>query len=161
MKKTIYILFLIFLSFYGCKPKEKLTKNISCDGTIKIQYEWLDNDKEDREHVVVGRYIKGGFTVYFASELKDSIKYSIGNTIRNKMFVDRNENDEIGNYGLKKKKKGDPIPTLKIESINRKTCFDIKLKRKYPLMYVWLNKKGEWTIRFSNFIHSDNLEASL
>lgn len=161
MKKTIYILFLIILSFYGCKPKEKLTKNISCGGKIKLQYEWLDWDKEDKHHVVADRYFKGGFTVYFVSDFKDSLKYYVNNDFRSEMFVDRNENDEVGNYGFSFGKKGDPIPTLKIESVNKKTCFDIKLKRKYPIIYVWLNKNGEWTIRFSNFIHSDNLKASL
>ncbi|KGO85745.1 hypothetical protein [Flavobacterium suncheonense] len=162
MKKTIYILSLIILSFYGCKPKEKLKKNISCEGNVKLQYEWLDWDKEDKHHVVANRFFKGQFTVYFVGGFKDSLKFYVNNDFRADLEVDRKENDEVGNYGFSfGRRTGEPIPTLKIESVNRKTCFDIKLKRKYPIMYVWLNEKREWTIRFSNFNHSDNLKASL
>lgn len=160
MKKTIYLIFLINLIFFGCKPKEKLVENVSCDGKLKSQYEWLDWNKEDRTHVVANRFFKGGFTIYFVSELKDSLKLYVNSEFRAKLDIDRSENEEELNYAFSFGKAEDSIPTVKVESESKKTCFDVKLNRKYPIVYVWLDKNGEWTIRFSNFIHSDNLKKA-
>jgi hypothetical protein len=100
MKKRIIILFLIALSVYSCKPKENIVKNTACDGNLKVEYEWLDLDKEDKNHVVANRFFKGSFTIYFVSEYKDLYKLYINNEFIIKKEIDLTENDEIFNSGF-------------------------------------------------------------
>ncbi|PDS26332.1 hypothetical protein B0A77_03210 [Flavobacterium branchiophilum] len=159
MKKRTIILFLIILSVYSCKPKENIVKNVTCGGNLKVEYEWLDLDKEDRNHIVANKYFKGGFTIYFVSEYDDLFKLYVNNEFIIKKEISRTEDDKIFNSGFSFGKAEDSIPIFKVESINKKSCFDVKLNRKYPILYVWLAENGKWTIRFSNFIHSDNLKA--
>lgn len=157
MKNLIFIIAVSIFLFYGCKSKETFIKNVSCSGKVKVEYEWLDWDKEDREHVISNRFTENHFTVYFVSEYKDSLRMYIDNEYRAKSYVEKKENEEDLAYGFSFGLNKNQIPVLKIESSNQKTCFDVKMETKYPTVYIWLDRNGNWTLRFSNFIHSDKL----
>ena len=156
MKKIIYTILLTILFLCGCKPKSEFIKNNSCSGKVKFSTEWLDSDKQDSEHLLVKH--KGGFTIYFVSKYNDSLKmYVDKNDIATDLFVDKKDNSDDFSYAFSFGSKKYPSHILKVESLQKKTCFEIKLDKKYPLIYAWIANDGQWTIRFSNFIHSDNL----
>jgi len=155
MKKIAQLLLGIVLITSSCKPKENIIKSKSCLGEIDFEYEWLKKKKEDRNHVIADRYSKY-YAIKFVGEYKDSVSIYLNDNLQNKMYIEKDDNEDEHNYGFTFSHLKNPI--LKIESIAKKSCFNIKLDKKYPIIYVWLDKKGKWSIRFSNFYHSDNLK---
>lgn len=157
MKKILILNILLVLCFNSCKPKEKFERNYACSGNVSIEYEWLNKNEQDKNHIGQYKNPLNGYATYFISEFKDSLKIYVNNEFRLETFVNRRDTLDPFRYGFvfTDKKKSKPI--LRIESNEKKTCFDVELEKKYPIIYVKLNENGRWFLKFSNYIHSDNL----
>jgi hypothetical protein len=156
VNRIILLLFGITLSFFS-SCKAKATEENICAENVKIEYEWLNSNEQDRDHVRLKRYSRPYFTIYFLPKTIDSIIIYKNNELQTGMRISKIENGEIYNQAFSFGMTENKIPLIKIGFIEKNACLNIRLKRKYPIIYVLQDEKGKWLLRFSNFIHSDNL----
>jgi len=144
--KQFIILLVIFLSI-SCKT-EKAIKNVCCGGNVAIQYDrikWEDRNKPKAKKSTEG------CIVYFINEYDDQIEaYVNGKLSFDKYIKLDGSSDHLENYFSFGYHNNPIMPILKIKSKTQNTCFDIQIKKKYKLIYVFLSRDGKWTVRFSN-----------
>jgi hypothetical protein len=150
MKSKLY--FLVILVIYGCSSKGKVIKNITCPGEVTIQYEKIK--KSDKGKTFAKKDLKN-FMVYFLYDFNDTIQCYVNDNLQYEKFLKLDgssdkHNDYFG-YDYSKEQKN---PILKIISKNKKTCFDIEIDKKYKIIYIYIDDKGKWTIRFSNIYYT-------
>ncbi|QYS85996.1 hypothetical protein JJC03_13280 [Flavobacterium oreochromis] len=147
--KTISFLisFLTLTTLISCSPTQQTIKSISCNNSITIQYDKpLKSQKISSEDIK-----KQGFVVIFLQSFNDSIKAFVNNKIYYDKFLKTASNsDNHTNYFGYSYKNDKIVPILKIESISKKSCFDLQINKKYKRIYVFLSDEGNWTVRFSN-----------
>ncbi len=148
MNRIFLILITLLSSVSSCKISEKITENLSCEGNIEIQYDNAkllgnDNPKADKK--------LDGFQVIFLSDFDENIKAYVNEKLIFDEYVKiGTESHSIENtfgYSYKSDKKS---PILKVESIEKGTCFDIEIDKKYKIIYLFIDEKGKWIVRFSN-----------
>lgn len=148
MYRILIILITLIFSVASCKVSEKIAKSISCDGNIEIQYDRAKlfgnhNPKADRK--------LDAFQVIFLSDFDENIKAYVNDKLVFDEYVKiGTESHSIENtfgYNYKSDLK---LPILKVESIEKGTCFDIEIDKKYKIIYLFIDKNGKWIVRFSN-----------
>jgi hypothetical protein len=148
MNRIFLILITLLSSVSSCKISKKITENLSCEGNIEIQYDnskllGNDNPKADKK--------LDGFQVIFLSDFDENIKAYVNEKLIFDEYVKiGTESHSIENtfgYSYKSDKKS---PILKVESIEKGTCFDIEIDKKYKIIYLFIDEKGKWIVRFSN-----------
>tara|TARA_R110002012_G_scaffold318888_1_gene538034 strand:+ start:560 stop:1021 length:462 start_codon:yes stop_codon:yes gene_type:complete len=148
MNRILIILITLTFSVLSCKVSEKITENLSCDGNIEIQYDRTklfgnDNPKADRK--------LDAFQVIFLSDFDENIKAYINNKLVFDEYVTRGPNshslENTFGYNYKSDLK---IPILKVESVEKGTCVDFEINKKYKIIYLFIDENGKWIVRFSN-----------
>ncbi|MDO8316250.1 MAG: hypothetical protein Q7T12_01875 [Flavobacterium sp.] len=151
MNKINYLVFLILLLTLGCKTHEKTIKNISCSGEVILQYDRIKYS--DRNKPKAHKNLET-FTVYFLSEYKDSIQGYVNEKLIYENYINQRDSDDDNNkYFNYNYSKDTKIPILKIRLVNKLTCFDIQIDKRYKLIYVWLDRNEKWLVRFSNIYY--------
>ncbi|MEG0929131.1 hypothetical protein [Chryseobacterium sp.] len=148
MKKLLILIGFSFLSI-SCAQQKQLVNSLSCQNKITVQY---DNSKakgvmaKNKELVIV----------FFMNDFNDKIKGYINGEQKFSGEVLTNEisgkSDKNFAYNYSKDK---TLPILKIEKENG-SCFDIRIKKQYKLIYVFYDSNQEWIVRFSNKYYIDN-----
>jgi hypothetical protein len=150
MKKNKILLLLMIILLAGCKAQEKTIKNISCEGTITVQYDKIK--KGDKLKPFAKKELRS-FTVYFMNDFKDTI---LGYVNEKKVFeklLNRDANlDNLNDYFGYDYSKDKALPVLKIVSKTNNSCFDIQFDKNYKLIYVF-RIDGKWVIRYSNIYY--------
>ncbi|RBP27045.1 MULTISPECIES: hypothetical protein [Flavobacteriaceae] len=148
MNRIFIILMTLLCSVSSCKVSEKIAENISCDGNIEIQYDRTklfgnDNPKADKK--------LDAFQVIFLSDFDENIKAYVNDKLVFNEFVKIGANshsiENTFGYNYKSDLK---TPILKVESIEKGTCFDIEINKNYKVIYLFIDKNGKWIVRFSN-----------
>lgn len=149
MKSKLYLL--VILIIYGCSSQEKVIKNITCLGEVTLQYDKIK--RSDKGKPIAKKDLQA-FMVYFLYDFNDTIQGYVNNELKYEKFLKLDGSSDIHNdyfgYNYSKDQK---TPILKIISKNKKTCFDIKIDKKYKLIYVFIDEKGKWAVRFSNIYY--------
>lgn len=131
----------------SCSSKEKIVKNISCEGNISVQYDRL----KPKNSGIVSKQNLQAFTVYFLYEFNDVIKGFVNNELKYEKKLNLSgSSDALEEYFGYNYSKDSETPILKVISETKKTCFDIRIDKRYKVIYVYFSKDGKWTIRFSN-----------
>lgn len=148
MKKLLILIGFSFLSI-SCAQQKQVVNSLSCQNKITVQY---DNSKakgvmaKNKELVIV----------FFMNDFNDKIKGYINGKQKFSGEVLTNEisgkSDKNFAYNYSKDK---TLPILKIEKENG-SCFDIRIKKQYKLIYVFYDSNQEWIVRFSNKYYVDN-----
>ncbi|PWN72241.1 hypothetical protein C1631_006480 [Chryseobacterium phosphatilyticum] len=148
MKKLLILLGFSFL-LISCVQQKQLVNSLSCQNKITVQY---DNSKakgvmaKNKELVIV----------FFMNDFNDKIKgYINGKQKFNGEVLTKEtsgKSDKNFAYNYSKDK---TLPILKIEKENG-SCFDIRIKKRYKLVYVFYDSNQEWIVRFSNKYYVDN-----
>lgn len=140
---SLFILFILI----SCSPQQKIIKSISCETNITLQY-----DKPIKSQKISSTDLKReGFTVVFLHSFNDSIKAFVNNKIYyDKYLKTVNNSDSHNEHFGYSYKKDTIIPILKVESVTKKSCFDLKIEKKYKKIYIFLSDEGKWIVRFSN-----------
>ena len=141
------ILFILLFSVLSCKTSEKLVTNISCNGDLTIQREnRKDKDKDPRADKK-SHY----FQVIFLSNFDERIKGYVNDKLVFDEYVkigaDSHNIDRTFGYNYQNDFK---TPVLKVESIQKGTCFDIEIDKTYKIIYLFIDENGKWIVRFSN-----------
>jgi hypothetical protein len=124
--------FLVVMFIFGCACKEKTIKNISCSGNVVLQYDKLNPSKNSK--LVANKELKA-FTVYFLYDFKDSIQGYVNNQLKFEKYLDLNANsDDLNDFFGYNYQKDIDIPTLKIISKTKNTCFDILIDKRYKVV---------------------------
>ncbi len=156
--KNIYLntlLIIVLLSLVGCKSQEKVIKSISCKDDVTVQYE-RTNAEAKREGLVADEK-QESFVVYFLHDFDDRVKGFVNDEL---LFDDKILTNEVTSdtekyfgYSYAKDKE---TPVLRISIDEKDKCFDIKIDKKYKLIYVFLTENNKWIVRFSNthYIHN-------
>ncbi|WP_289034636.1 hypothetical protein [uncultured Flavobacterium sp.] len=147
--KYNFLMALMTSLFLSCKPSEKVISNISCSGTVTLQYDKIK--RADRDKPLAEKNLDA-FTVYFLNEYKDSIQAYVNNKLYYEKNLDGNFENLNENFGYNYSKDVN-IPVLKIVSKTKNTCFDIGIDKNYKIIYVFLSDDGKWTVRFSNIFY--------
>ena len=102
-----------------------------------------DNPKADKK--------LDAFQVIFLSDFDENVRaYVNEKLIFNEYVKIGTESHSIENtfgYNYKSDLK---LPILKVESMEKGTCFDIEINKNYKIIYLFIDKNGKWIIRFSN-----------
>lgn len=148
MNRILIIFITLMFSVSSCKISEKIAENLSCDGNIEIQYDRTklfgnDNPRADRK--------LDAFQVVFLSDFDENIKAYVNDKLVFDEYVKiGTESHSIENtfgYNYESDLK---LPILKVESIEKGTCFDIEINKKFKIIYLFIDKDGKWVVRFSN-----------
>ena len=133
---------------------QDLTKDTKCNSKIEIQYDKIT--KSDKRSNVIESSKSKSFVVKFMNEFSDSIQVYINNKLEFNDFVstDRvsSETDKV--FGYDYSKASEKI-CFKFISLTRHSCSIVNLNKKYKIVYVFIDRTGKWTVRFSNvhYIH--------
>lgn len=148
MKKLLIILGLSLISI-SCAQQKQSINSLTCQNKITIQY---DNSKAKG----VMAKNKESIIVFFMNDFNDKIKGYINGEQKFSGEVVTNEisgkSDKNFAYNYSKDK---ILPILKIEKENG-SCFDVRIKKQYKLIYVFYDSDQEWIVRFSNKYYIDN-----
>ena len=146
--------YLIILSFtftlISCSQSKKVVSSISCANTFNLQY-----DKTSSKGVMAKRSQKK-VTIFFLNSFHDSIKVYINGVLKfdNVVVTDSVsvKSDKSFTYEYSNNSN---IPIIKVEN-KEGNCFDLKVKKRYKLIYVFYDSSKKWTVRFSNKYYVDN-----
>ena len=148
MNRILIILLTLLFSVSSCKVSDKIAGNLSCDGNIEIQYDRTklsgnDNPKADKK--------LDAFQVIFLSDFDENIKAYVNDKLVFDKYVKiGTESHSLENtfgYNYESDLK---LPILKVESIEKGTCFDIEINKNYKIIYLFIDRNGKWIVRFSN-----------
>ncbi|TQI71227.1 hypothetical protein JM79_2154 [Gramella sp. Hel_I_59] len=146
LKDFRYILLILLFSVSSCKTSDKFLNNISCNGDLTIQWDRKvinENPRADKK----SHY----FQVIFLSDFNERIKGYVNDKLVFDEYVkigaDSHKIDRTFGYNYQKDFK---TPVLKVESIQKGTCFDIKIDKSYKIIYLFIDENGKWIVRFSN-----------
>lgn len=149
MKKLLILLELSLISI-SCAQQKQLVNSFSCQNKITVQY---DNSKAKG---VMAKGNKKSVTVFFMNDFNDKIKGYIngkqkfsGEVLTNEISG-KSDKNFVYNYS-----NDTTLPILKIEKENG-SCFDIRIKKQYKLIYIYYDSNQEWIVRFSNKYYVDN-----
>jgi len=149
MKKLLILLGLSVLSI-SCAQQKQLVNSLSCQNKIAVQY---DNSKA-KGAMATGN--KKSVVVFFMNDFNDKIKGFINGKQRFSGEVLTNEtsgkSDKNFTYDYSNDKS---LPILKIEKEDG-GCFDIEVKKRYKLIYIFYDSNQGWIVRFSNKYYVDN-----
>jgi hypothetical protein len=146
MKKVLILLVLVMN--FGCSTKAKIIDSITCKENISLQYDKINS--REKQYVIKAKKLNA-FIVYFLSEFDDDIQGFVNNELKYEKHLKLDgSSDELKEYFGYNYSKDKTLPILKIVSKTKKTCFDIKIDKKYKIVYVYISKEGKWTVRFSN-----------
>lgn len=141
------IFIIIFLT--GCANQQRVIDSLTCPGKIIVERE---NYSQGKPRIKVDDK-QNHFAVFFLDGFKDTIQGYVDNKLVFEKFVD----SHAGGYytsDFSYDYKGDEEPlVLKMVSTTRNSCFDVKIDKKYKLVYVYLLEGDQWTIWFTNFLH--------
>jgi hypothetical protein len=150
MKSNLFLFVLVLTMFVSCKPQEKVIKNISCAGTVTIQYDKVKIS--DRGKPIANKNLSS-FTVYFLSTYKDTIQGEVNGKIMFEKYLSHDEDlHNLNDYFVYSYLNDTEIPILKITSKTDGSCFDIPIDKEYKLIYVFYTNK-KWIVRFSNIYY--------
>lgn len=129
-------------------------RNGKCDSIVKIQYDKIT--REDRRSNGIEKSNKKSFVVKFMSEFRDSIRVYVNNKLEFNDYVNSDEvtGDSNKVFGYDYSNSSENV-VLKFESRERGICCLVNLNKKYKIIYVFIDKTGNWIVRFSNvhYIH--------
>lgn len=146
LKSKIIFIIIISTIFIGCKTQNIITESISCKSNYTTQYD----NKRDNYYPLADKNMMST-TVYFIDEYEDNIKCYINEELVFEKHVRIYPNsDRLHDNFICRISKEKTLPTIKIESTTQNTCIDLKVNKKYKLIYVYLSRNGEWIVRFSN-----------
>ena len=138
------------LSYFSCSQPRKAVNSISCSSKIELQY-----DRTSSKGVMAKRDQKK-VTVFFLNYFYDSIKVYINGNLKFQDFVVTDTVSGKSNKSFSYDYSDDRMmPIMKVES-NNGNCFDIQISENYKLVYLFLDDKKNWTIRYSNKYYVDN-----
>ncbi|MDR2204858.1 MAG: hypothetical protein LBE36_01685 [Flavobacteriaceae bacterium] len=141
--RKLLILKGIFLLLISCTSQNKLSNSLSCDTRITVQY---DNAKRKAG---MAKTDKKSITVIFVSDFNDHIKsYVNGKEVLND-FVKTNDTGLSNNFFYYNYSQDENPPIIKIQKENS-DCFDIKINKKYKLVYIFHDSNLGWIVRFTN-----------
>jgi hypothetical protein len=85
------------------------------------------------------------------SEFNDSIQVFINNKLEFNGYVntDKVRGDSNQVFGYNYSETSEKV-TIKFISLTRSVCCFVDLNKRYKIVYVFIDKLGNWTIRFSN-----------
>ena len=148
MNRFYIILISLLFSVSSCKVSEKITENISCGGNKTVQYDKTKlfdnhNPKADRK--------LDAFQVIFLSDFDENIKAYVNEKLVFNEYVKRGtDSHSIENTFGYNYKTDSKLPILKVESIEKGTCVDFEINKKYKIIYLFIDENGKWIVRFSN-----------
>lgn len=149
MKKLLILLGLSILSI-SCAQQKQLINSLSCQNKISVQY---DNSTAKG---VMAKGNKKSVIVFFMNDFDDKIKGYINGSQKFSGEVLTNETSGKSDKNFAYDYSNDKtLPILKIEKEDG-SCFDIKIKKQYKLIYVFYDSNQEWIVRFSNKYYVDN-----
>jgi hypothetical protein len=148
MNRIFIILITLLFSISSCKVSEKIVENLSCEGNLEMQYDRTklfgnDNPKADKKSDV--------FQVIFLSDFDENIKAYVNDKLVFDEYVKiGTESHSIENTFGYNYESDSKTPILKVESVQKATCIDFEIDKKYKIIYLFINENGEWIVRFSN-----------
>lgn len=150
MRQLLIISACLYILSASCLQQKKMIKSISCENKITLQYD----DNKSSELMVKNN--KKLVTVFFMSDFNDKIEGYINNILKFEGEVvtngDTGKSDRNFIYDYTSDKE---VPILKIKKENG-TCFDIRIKENYKLIYIFYELNEGWIVRFSNKYYTDN-----
>ena len=158
MKNIKIVLLVCFLVIvYSCKS----VKDTACSEKFELQKEWLDSDKQDKEHMIAHTISGKAFVVHYIGNFNnDTLSVFLNDKLHSKINIERlSDVDEKSYASVISIFEERDSHALKIVSRQKKNCISFKLDWKYPIIYIWL-ENGKWIVRYSNFYHSDNLKRN-
>jgi hypothetical protein len=145
-----FIAFVCVIFFFGCKTEESIN-NISCGNKVSVQYDRIKSEDKNKSKA---RKNFEGCAVYFINQYDDEIEaYVNGKLSFDKHIKIDGSSDKLEYFFAFGCPKKSMMPILKVKSKTQNTCFDIQIKKKYKIIYVFLSREGKWIVRFSNIFY--------
>ncbi|OIQ18128.1 MAG: hypothetical protein BM557_07910 [Flavobacterium sp. MedPE-SWcel] len=143
--RSFIIISLVFL-LTSCKARLEEAQNLTCPDTVTLQYDYRNRTGS----IPVNKKLKS-FTVYFIGSYNDDIEVFVNGKLYYHKHLNIDDNhDNLNDFFDYNYSEDTELPILKIKSKTKETCFDIHIKEKYKILYVFLSERGEWIVRFSN-----------
>lgn len=150
IKCKLFFLVVAIATLWSCNSQEKVMKNISCAGNVTLQYDRIKSGDSGKPKA---NKDLNSFTVYFISTYNDKITADVnGKIIFEKQVIRDSNADDLNDYFIYDYSKEDKTPILKITSALDSSCFDIRIDKKYKLIYIFKEGKN-WTARYSNIYY--------
>lgn len=150
MRQLLLISVGLYILSTSCLQQRKMIRSISCENKITIQYD------DNKSKGVMVKNDRKSVTVFFMSDFNDKIEGYINNELKFEGEVvtngDTGKSDRNFIYDYTSDKE---VPVLKIKKGNG-SCFDIKLKENYKLVYIFYDLNEGWIVRFSNKYYIEN-----
>ena len=142
--------YLVAFSFFSCAQSGKVINSVSCSSRVNLQY-----DKTTVKGVMAKKKSKK-ITISFLNYFKDSIRaYIDGNLQFSDIVITDNVSGKSNKNFTYHYSNDSHIPILKVETKDG-NCFDIQVKGKYKLIYIFYDSSKRWTVRFSNKYYVEN-----
>lgn len=154
VQKIIMLLTIISL-ILSCSIQERVIQSITCKEPIVVQYE--STSAQAKKEGLEADKKRNSFVVYFLNNFNHQVKgYVNDELLFNKKISTDNNTADTGEYFGYDYSKDKTTPVLKVSIPSEDKCFDIKIDKKYKLIYVFLTREGNFIVRFSNqhYIHN-------
>lgn len=125
--------------------------NTECDGKKEIQYEKTSRETK-QNGLETDRNLKS-VSIEFLNNFNHKVRGYVNGELQFEEIVVTNDITGMSQkYFGYNYSKDDNLPKIRVE-IEGVDCFEIKILEKYKLIYVFLSKKDEVTVRYSNTIY--------
>ena len=125
--------------------------NVNCEGKYETQFE-KTSSKTKKDGLETNRKMKA-VSVEFLNNFNNKVKgYINGELVFDETVITDDASGISGQYFGYNYSNDDSLPTVKVD-IEGIGCFEVKVLKKYKLIYVFLNSENKVIFRYSNTIY--------